>query len=149
METLDASLFRRNKSNQTFDLPAYRELLFLYSIARDLAEHGASEPTGDVDLLLPLAEPDAAVQPVSRLLARPGGTDDFGNSDLMTLPLDLDVSFGPAPDPYGDDAETAPAALRRMPGQRFGTESGFLDFNLGGAGPLATKPGKTGSPSNR
>ena len=149
METLDASLFRRNKTDQTFDLPAYRELLFLYSIARDLAEHGASEPSGDVDLLLPLAEPEASVQPVSRLLARPGETADFANSDMMTTPLDLDVSFAAAPDPYGDSAETTPAALRRVPGQRFGTESGFLEFNLGGAASGAGKPGKTGSSSNR
>ena len=149
METLDASLFRRNKSDLTFELPAYRELLFLYSIARDLAEHGASEPTADVDLLLPLAEPEATVQPVSRLLARPGAADDFANSDMMTMPLDLDVSFGVAPDPHDDGAETTPAALRRVPGQRFGTESGFLDFNPGGAQPGAVKPGKTGSSSNR
>ena len=149
METLDASLFRRNKSDLTFELPAYRELLFLYSIARDLAEHGASEPMGDVDLLLPLAEPEATVQPVSRLLARPGAADDFANSDMMTMPLDLDVSFGVAPDSYDDGVETAPAALRRVPGQRFGTESGFLDFKPADARPGAVKPGKTGSSSNR
>ena len=149
MQTLDASLFRRNMTDQTFDLPAYRELLFLYSIARDLAEHGASEPSGDVDLLLPLAEPEAGVQPVSRLLARPDENADFANSDMMTMPLDLDVSFAAAPDPYGDGAETTPAALRRVPGQRFGTESGFLDFNLGGTVPGVGKPGKTGSSSNR
>ena len=149
METLDASLLRRNKTDQTFDLPAYRELLFLYSIARDLAEHGASEPSGDVDLLLPLAEPAASAQPVSRLLARPEGPADFPNSDMMTMPLDLDVSFAAAPDPYRDVAETTPAALRRAPGQRFGTESGFLDFSLGGAAPGVIKPGKTGSSSNR
>ena len=149
MQTLDASLFRRNKTDQTFDLPAYRELLFLYSIARDLAEHGASEPSGDVDLLLPLAEPVGSVQQVSRLLARSGENADFANSDMMTMPLDLDVSFAAAPGPFGDSAETAPAALRRVPGQRFGTESGFLDFNLGDTAPGAGKPGKTGSSSNR
>ena len=149
METLDASLFRRNKSDLTFELPAYRELLFLYSIARDLAEHGASEPTGDVDLLLPLAEPEALVPPASRLLARPGAADDFANSDMMTMPLDLDVSFGVAPDPHDDGVETAPAALRHVPGERFGTESGFLDFKPADARPGAVKPGKTGSSSNR
>ncbi len=149
METLDASLFRRNMTDETFDLPAYRELLFLYSIARDLAEHGASEPGGDVDLLLPLAEPEASAQPASRLLARPDENTDFANSDMMTMPLDLDVSFAAAPNPSGDGAETTPAALRRVPGQRFGTESGFLDFNLGGTVPGAGKPGKTGSSSNR
>ncbi|CAN5840733.1 hypothetical protein BH11PSE8_BH11PSE8_08940 [soil metagenome] len=63
MTLIDASLFRRNVSDETFDLPAYRELLFLYSIARDLAESDAGDvivssndvgASGDVDLLLPL-----------------------------------------------------------------------------------------------
>ena len=151
METLDASLFRRNKSDQTFDLPAYRELLFLYSIARDLAEHGGSDPHGDVDLLLPLAEDEPIVQPVSRLLATPTKPAGFENSDMMTLPLDLDVSFGPSPDPYDESVETTPSALRRAPEQRFGTESGFLDFDPTEAkvGPRPAKTDKAGSSSGR
>ena len=130
METLDASLFRRSKSDQTFDLPAYRELLFLYSIARDLAEHGAHELHGEVDLLLPLAEDEAARQPVSRLMATPSPLDDFENGELVTMPLDLDVSLGGAPDPDDDAVETTPSALRRIPDHRFGTESGFLDLDV-------------------
>ncbi|MEO8279259.1 MAG: hypothetical protein ABI564_06170 [Ideonella sp.] len=52
MDTLSELLFQHDVSGQTFDLPAYGELLFLYSLARDLAEH---EPPADgVDLLLPL-----------------------------------------------------------------------------------------------
>ena len=52
MELLESLLFRRDSSDGTFDLPAYGELLFLYALARDLAEH---EPgPGAVDLLLPL-----------------------------------------------------------------------------------------------
>ena len=133
METLDASLFRRNKSDETFDLPAYRELLFLYSIARDLAEHGAHDLYGDVDLLLPLAEDEAARHPVSRLLATRGPPDDFENSDLTTTPLDLDVSFGGAQDPDDDPVETTPSALRRVPDHRFGTESGFIDLDVNDA----------------
>jgi hypothetical protein len=151
METLDASLFRRNKSDQTFDLPAYRELLFLYSIARDLAEHGGSDPQGDVDLLLPLAEDEPIVRPVSRLLATPAKPAGFVNSDMMTLPLDLDVSFGPSQDPYDDSLETTPSALRRTPEQRFGTDSGFLDFDPTEA-KVGTRPAKTdkaGSSSGR
>ena len=35
----DAALMRQDSEGETFDLPAYRELLFLYSIARDLGEH--------------------------------------------------------------------------------------------------------------
>jgi pilus assembly protein FimV len=53
METLEASLLRQEEGAETFDLPAYREILFLYSIARDLAEHDLPET---VDLLLPLGD---------------------------------------------------------------------------------------------
>ena len=125
METLDASLFRRNASDETFDLPAYRELLFLYSIARDLAEHGGSVPRGDVDLLLPLADDDPVANPVSRLLATRGRIEDSAINDPVTLPLDLDVSLD-----VTDDAslDTSPSALRRVAGPRFATESGFLDL---------------------
>ena len=50
---LDALLFRREEADETFDLPAYRELLFLYSMARELAENVETD-FGSIDLLLPL-----------------------------------------------------------------------------------------------
>ena len=56
MELLESLLFRRDSSESTFDLPAYGELLFLYSHARDLAEHDTE--SGGVDLLLPLGRAD-------------------------------------------------------------------------------------------
>jgi pilus assembly protein FimV len=120
METLDASLFRRNKADETFDLPAYRELLFLYSIARDLAEH-AGVPAEGVDLLLPLGEPDD--EPVSRLSATPL-SGDFQNSALRTVPLDPAV-FGAAPPP---DERTS--AVPRPRDAAAPVDSLFLDFNL-------------------
>jgi pilus assembly protein FimV len=124
METLDASLFRRNKTDETFDLPAYRELLFLYSIARDLAEHAGELPATAVDLLLPLD--DAGAEPIARLSAttRPG---DFQHSDMMTMPLDLDVSFGPG---RTQGVETVPSALRRAVGQASASDPDFVDFDL-------------------
>ena len=57
MADLEALLFRKD-GGQLFDLPAYRELMLLYSMARDLheAQPQAAQP---VDLLLPLdAAPD-------------------------------------------------------------------------------------------
>lgn len=54
MQVLEEALFRRDTAGPTYDLPAYGELLFLYAIARDLAERGDSSPSVDVDLLLPL-----------------------------------------------------------------------------------------------
>jgi hypothetical protein len=52
MELLESLLFRRDSSDGTFDLPAYGELLFLYALARDLAERESGP--GAIDLLLPL-----------------------------------------------------------------------------------------------
>ena len=134
METLDASLFRRNKTDETFDLPAYRELLFLYSIARDLAEHAGVQPAANVDLLLPLD--DAGEQPISHLTATTQ-SGDFQHSDVMTMPLDLDVSFGPG---GPQDAQTMPSALHRTVDHPLSTDSNFLEFDQ--AAPL--KLPKTG-----
>jgi len=54
MVELEALLFRKS-GGELFDLPAYREVLFLYSLARDLLDR---EPVDSrhVDLLLPLAD---------------------------------------------------------------------------------------------
>lgn len=54
MAELEALLFRRSRGH-LFDLPAYRDVLMLYAVARDLNERERSR-AGDVDLLLPLAD---------------------------------------------------------------------------------------------
>jgi pilus assembly protein FimV len=51
MAVLEKSLTRPTEGDDTFDLPAYRELLTLYAVARDLAEREGHER---VDVLLPL-----------------------------------------------------------------------------------------------
>ncbi|MDE2274819.1 MAG: hypothetical protein KGK09_00840, partial [Burkholderiales bacterium] len=53
MAELEALLFRKSRGD-LFELPAYREVLFLYAIARDLLDREVGEG-GTVDLLLPLA----------------------------------------------------------------------------------------------
>ena len=124
METLDASLFRRNKTDETFDLPAYRELLLLYAVARDLAEHAGALPNATVDLLLPLDDPGE--EPIARLIATTQA-GEFQRSALTTMPLDLDVSFV-----HGttQEVETAPSALRRTGGFSQADDSNFIDFDL-------------------
>lgn len=90
METLDASLFRRNETDETFDLPAYRELLFLYSVARDLTEHAGALPSTTVDLLLPLDDPGEV--PISRLSA----TTQSGDSNFIGfIDFNLDEPANP------------------------------------------------------
>jgi hypothetical protein len=114
MQTLDASLFRRNKGDATFDLPAYRELLFLYAIARDLAESVGVPPSTGVDLLLPLDE--SAEEPVSRLSAS-SGVSHSAYADTTTLPVDLNLA--------DHRAATSPE-----PGRGDAAQPGFIDFHL-------------------
>ena len=57
MAELEALLFRKSRG-ELFELPAYREVLFLYSLARDLLDREPGNG-GDVDLLLPLDASDA------------------------------------------------------------------------------------------
>lgn len=54
MAELESLVFRRD-AGELFELPAYREVLFLYSMARDLAEHQGG-PSTTIDVLLPLGE---------------------------------------------------------------------------------------------
>ena len=87
---LDESLMRQGEGGETFDLPAYRELLFLYSIARDLAEHPA--PDTGVDLLLPLGAESREV-PIEHLSA--SRLMGFAPT-LAPLEVDVDVSRPPS-----------------------------------------------------
>src|SRR5690606_4072605 len=62
MEVLEKSLTRPESEADTFDLPAYRELLFLYAVARDLSERDGSDRPR-VDLLA--SEPARPVMSVA------------------------------------------------------------------------------------
>lgn len=62
MEVLERSLTRPDSSEDTFELPAYRELLFLYAVARDLAERDTGG-RDSVDLLLPVTDVSGVAPP--------------------------------------------------------------------------------------
>lgn len=71
MGLLQQSILRPNDSTESFELPAYRELLMLYSIVRDLSENKASaQEVLSVDGLPASAEvsesdnPDAIISPL-------------------------------------------------------------------------------------
>ena len=86
-QMLDATLMRQDAEGETYDLPAYRELLFLYSIARDLAEHPSNARA--VDLLLPM-DGEAAEKPIEQLTA--SRLMGFAATDQLTVQVDLDVT---------------------------------------------------------
>ena len=103
IEFLDAALFRRDESADTFDVPAYRELVLLYSVVRDIAEHDGSAEV--VDLLLPIdgsvpatpaAEASAsiatALQPTLHAPLVDLSVTEFSSDSRKPPVLDLDIS---------------------------------------------------------
>lgn len=131
METLDAMLFRRDESEAAYDLPAYRELLFLYSVARDFTTRSSAETEG-VDLLLPIdALPLASVPLRGAQASRAQLHGDFGASTLdmdMTSPMPVD--FEPS------RSAPATASLPDLP-----LHSDFLDLPDLPATPAKASPG--------
>ena len=94
MAVLERSLTRVDAQADTFDLPAYRELLLLYAVARELADR---EEAGQPDALdAPGAVAHTQVTP---LTAGDG-------SDVLRVDLDLDA--------LQDSEPVVPAALRNL-----------------------------------
>jgi hypothetical protein len=97
MQSLDNLLFRRSEGDDTFDFPAYRELLFLYSIARELAGNVETD-FGSIDLFLPLE--DAPTEPNLR--------------PDRVYSVDLDVSAWPSDTPADELVIRRTAGLRSV-----------------------------------
>ena len=89
MAELEALLFRKSRG-ELFELPAYREVLLLYSVARDLLDREPFD-LGNVDLLLPL-EPRAQA---SLAVGSSRATSDIRDEDRPTSPVDLDLTPPP------------------------------------------------------
>jgi len=98
MAELENLLFRK-RSGELFDLPAYRDVLTLYSVARDLHRQDA-QPAPDVDVLLPLTPGgELSLSPTSSIFdsLSPGSFDsEDAREDRPTAPVDLDLSEAPA-----------------------------------------------------
>lgn len=97
-QMLDAALMRQDGEGETYDLPAYRELLFLYSIARDLGEHPTNARA--VDLELPM-DGGVAEKPIEELTA--SRLMGFAPTNQLTVQVDLDVTR-PMPDHPGSSS---------------------------------------------
>ena len=114
MAELEALLFRKSRGD-LFDLPAYREVLFLYALARDLFDHESADAV-NVDLLLPLhaqgdldsTRPapfdDSAYAPHDR-------SEDAGGRP--TAPVDLDLSTPDKSTSIFDPFDPVDPSLRR------------------------------------
>ena len=114
MAELEALLFRRSRG-ELFDLPAYREVLLLYALARDLQDRHAAE-AGGVDLLLPLADGGGfgGTAPHPYYGNVPGGelapADD---GPRVSAPVDLDLSATEKPTSIFDIFDHRPQPPRR------------------------------------
>ena len=114
MAELEALLFRKSRG-ELFDLPAYREVLFLYSLARDLLDHEAAD-TGNVDLLLPMAaggELTSTAPSTFMGLERDAFRDTMPPDNRPTGPVDFDVSAAERPTSIFDLLDEKPQPLRR------------------------------------
>jgi hypothetical protein len=98
LEVLQASLLRGDGDAKAFDLPAYRELLMLYGIARDRVQ---LDSTGkEVDLLLPLDEPeDPHADRLEPTVAAPPAACEVAHElpkeDAVDVHLDNLIEFTP------------------------------------------------------
>lgn len=111
MAELEALLFRKSRG-ELFELPAYRDVLFLYSLARDLHERDPKEAS-DVDLLLPLDAPSTASTgaPHSRRADL-----DIALDERPTAPIDLDLSPPSAHESiFGEPLTPSPGFGRKPP----------------------------------
>lgn len=98
MAILEALLFKRDDSSELFDLPAYRDVLVLYSLARDLWQHGGGDSGTQVDVLLPLGDfaPTAPmpVYPSAREVNERALPEDDLGLDLESVDAEGDTGHG-------------------------------------------------------
>ncbi|MCE2660393.1 MAG: hypothetical protein LW854_19465 [Rubrivivax sp.] len=73
------TLMFRNDSNLLFELPAYRDIMLLFTVARDMHEASAQDQAA-VDVLLPLNLPSSGVVPAPVSVA---DANDFGGLRLV------------------------------------------------------------------
>ena len=97
MAELEALVFRKD-GGELFDLPAYREVLFLYSLARDALEEEGGGAGEAVDLLLPIdaAAVTAREAPRSPTAGKLRAAQTPVPDDRPTAPVDFDVSQPPS-----------------------------------------------------
>ncbi|WP_374565440.1 FimV family protein [Ideonella sp.] len=122
MAMLEAMLFRKDAAYELFDLPAYKDVLLLYALARDLWQQGGSRSSA-VDVLLPLGDdpgPDAqvGVDPTPSSASAPADVPPFELTAFALPPLPGQVAPSPASPSSNDEAgdpgaEPAPGTVRR------------------------------------
>ena len=96
MATLETLLFRAD-GGQVFDLPAYRDVLFLYGMAHDLIGD-SGDKSSRIDVMLPLGD-DTPAAPTDDLAFTDNLELEIRVEDQVTLPLPLDLPLPGDPTP--------------------------------------------------
>jgi hypothetical protein len=126
MAELGALLFRKD-GGELFELPAYREVLLLFSLARELLDNQDTR-IPDVDVLLPIGESHfetTGTRP--HLLEQLAGDSIFATGaafDRPTRSVDLDMAFDALP----SQNPTRPAPLDEL-GNDDSQFSGLIDLS--------------------
>ncbi len=98
MAILEALLFKRDDTSELFDLPAYRDVLVLYSLARDLWQHGGGHGSTQIDVLLPLDDAGpmapAPSYPSAREVNERGLPEHDAGLDLESVDVEGDTRAG-------------------------------------------------------
>ena len=114
MQALEVLMLHRDSAVAPFDLPVYRDMLFLYAVARDLAEQG--ETPASVDFLLPLDATD--LRPI------PSAPSPRESLTLEPFTLDLDTdALAPVASPARKSETSGPGAAFDL------SPSGFFDLD--------------------
>jgi len=108
MDVLHHSLIKPDETAETFDLPAYRELLLLYSVARDLSERQQEEHL-EVDIDVPDLSLDA-IDDSDTLVAPLTATRPIKGEPKVLPALHVDFSLD---EPAQPAEETAAAKLSK------------------------------------
>ncbi|MEN9891605.1 MAG: hypothetical protein RLY78_1900 [Pseudomonadota bacterium] len=165
-------MLRLSAGTALYELPAFRELVLLHGVVTDLIGHPLVERVQDIDILLPIGEPERAATSAvpsggvwaalrgtesprtSRAAARREEHDATRPHVATPLPesgfgpaarLDLDLSdFGPAPRDFSESSSfTQPAAFTTHPHL-------FRESRAAGLSGLAPFDGDAaGAPSSR
>ncbi len=107
MAALESLLFRKSRG-ELFDMPAYRDVMFLYSLARDLLDREPLE-SGRVDVLLPIGDGADFTQPMSLDDLPPAFDSELVPLDnAPTVPVDLDVTQPQVPESLFGETATEP-----------------------------------------
>jgi pilus assembly protein FimV len=94
MAILEALLFKRDDTSELFDLPAYRDVLMLYSLARDLWQNGVGQGSAQIDVLLPLDDASDAGYPSAREVNERALPKRDGGLDLDSVDAEGDTAHG-------------------------------------------------------